>query len=60
VVVEGVVDEDGCMRQVRAVESTDKKLEAAAIEAAGQWVFEPATRNGAPVRVLYTVTLNGH
>jgi TonB family protein len=59
VVVEGVVDEDGCMRQVRAVQSTDKKLEAPAIEAAKKWVFEPATRNGVPVRVLYPITTNG-
>lgn len=59
VIVEGVVDEDGCMRQVRAVESTDKTLEAPAIKAAEKWVFEPATRNGAPVRVFYTVTTNG-
>jgi len=60
VVVEGVVDEDGCMRQVRTAESTDKGLEAAAMESVGQWVFEPATLNGAPVRVFYSVTINGY
>jgi len=60
VVVEGVVDEDGCMRQVRVADSTDEKLNAAAVESVEKWLFEPATRNGTPVRVTFTVTINGH
>jgi protein TonB len=60
VVVEALIDEDGCVRQTRIVESktTDRSLDAAAVKAVEQWVFLPATKDGRPVRVYYDMTFN--
>jgi TonB family protein len=53
VVVEALIDEDGCVRQTRILQSktADRSLDAAAVKAAEQWVFLPATKDGRPVRV---------
>jgi protein TonB len=59
VVVEAVVDTDGKVDRVRIKESLDKDygLDQAAVEAAGQWEFEPGTFEGKPAPVLITFTL---
>jgi len=58
VVVEAVIDEDGCVRQTRVVRSVLKSMDDAAVRSLEQWVFLPATLNGRPVRVFYTLTFN--
>jgi hypothetical protein len=59
-VVEAVIDEDGCIRQPRIVNATDTGFGRSTVKNLEQWVFEPATLDGRPVRVLYTLTVNSH
>jgi TonB family protein len=57
VVVESVIDEDGCVRQAKVVQSAGKRFDAAAVNSIEQWVFLPAVRDGRPVRVFYVLTV---
>jgi TonB family protein len=57
VVVEALIDEDGCVRQTRIVRSVLKSMDQSAAHAIEQWVFLPATLNGRPVRVFYTLSV---
>jgi TonB family protein len=57
VVAEAVIDEDGCVRQVRVLRSAGKRVDAAAVDAIEQWVFLPAILDGRPVRVFYVLTV---
>jgi TonB family protein len=58
--VEAVIDEDGCVRQTKIVQSqtADRGVDAEAVKAIEQWVFLPATQNGHPVKVFYVLTFN--
>jgi TonB family protein len=58
VVVEAVIDEDGCVRQTRVLHSAGKRVDAAAVNAMERWVFLPATLDGRPVRVFYVLTVS--
>jgi TonB family protein len=58
IVLEGIIDEDGCVRQLKVLKSTDEGLSSAALKSIGQWVFQPATLDGRPVRVSYVVTFS--
>jgi TonB family protein len=60
VVVESIIDDEGCVRNVRALKERPNGLTKAAIEAARQWVFLPATFGGKPVKVYYVLTVNFH
>ena len=60
VVVEAVIDEDGCVRQAKVVQSAKNSMDAAAVKAIEQWVFLPAISDGRPVRVFYNLTVNAH
>jgi TonB family protein len=53
-----IIDEDGCVREAKVLQSTQKKLGAAALEAVRQWVYQPIKVDGKPVRVLNFVTFN--
>ena len=59
VVVEAVIDEDGCVRQAKVVQSAtaERALDFAAVNAIEQWVFLPAILDGRPVRVFYVLTV---
>jgi TonB family protein len=57
VIAELVIDEGGKVRNVAIHESPADELSAAATEAIEQWTFEPATKDGKPVAVSYSVTL---
>jgi TonB family protein len=57
-VVEAVIDEDGCVRQARVLQSGGKSMDDEAVRSIEQWVFLPATRNGHPVSVFYVLTFN--
>jgi iron complex outermembrane receptor protein len=56
-----VVDADGSVKSVEVDEPVSPELDAAAIEAAKRWKFEPALRDGKPVvaRVLGRVRFIG-
>lgn len=57
VIVEAVIDENGTVTKVRAVESPDPMLTEAALEAVKKWTYKPATKKGKPVKVFLTVTV---
>jgi TonB family protein len=57
-VVETVIDETGHVTQPKIKTSSgDKDLDQAAIDAVSAWTFQPATLDGKPVAVYYTLTL---
>jgi TonB family protein len=58
VVLEVVIDEDGCVRQSKVLEGEGTAMASASVEAVPKWVFQPATLDGRPVRVFYILTLN--
>jgi TonB family protein len=58
VVAQGIVDEDGCLRQVEILEGSDEKLNAVVLAAFRQWVFQPATLEGQPVSAHYVLTMS--
>lgn len=55
-IVEVIIDEDGCTRQIRILKAS-KNLDAQALEAVQRWVFQPAMKDGHPVRVYYVLTI---
>jgi TonB family protein len=57
-VVEALIDEAGCVRQVKILQSTDRSLDAATVATFEQWAFLPAIRDHRPVRVIDTLTLD--
>jgi TonB family protein len=52
-----VVGQDGRVERAEVTESLRADLDASAIEAVNSWRFEPATRDGQPVPVLFVVTM---
>ena len=57
-VVEALIDEAGCVRQVKVLQSPNRSLDAATVATFEQWAYLPATRDHRPVRVIDTLTLN--
>jgi protein TonB len=55
VLVEFVVDEYGRVIHPRVVRSTHAEFEAPTLAALSKWMFEPGTRNRAPVRFRMVV-----
>ena len=53
VLIEMVVTADGQPRDIHILESAGSVLDEAVIAAAGQWRFEPAWKDGRPVRTRY-------
>jgi TonB family protein len=60
VVVEAILDEDGCVRQPRVLQDAGRDLDAEAIHSIERWVFLPAMRDGRPVKVYYVLTVNNY
>ena len=56
VILEAVIGIDGTVRNVRVLRSVPL-LDAAAVEAVRQWLFNPTRLNGEPVPVVMTVTV---
>jgi periplasmic protein TonB len=56
VILEAVIGIDGTVRDVRVLRSVPL-LDAAAVEAVRQWLFNPTRLNGEPVPVVMTVTV---
>ncbi len=58
VIVEVVIDREGCVRKASVLKGLPFKLEDAAVAAVRYWSFEPATLAGRPVKVYYVLTVN--
>ena len=58
VIVEAIIDDEGCVRNIRPLQELPDGLTEAAMAAVGQWVFSPATLEGRPVKVYYVLTIN--
>jgi TonB family protein len=58
VILQVVVDEDGCVRDSKVVQGVNRYQDSGALEAVRQWVFLPATLEGKPVSVIYVLTIN--
>jgi len=57
VILECVIDRTGRVVQSKVLKGLPLGLDAAAVAAAEQWRYSPATRNGKPVRVYYPLTV---
>lgn len=55
VVLKVLVSEDGAPARITVEKAAREDLTRAAIAAAGQWRFEPARKNGRPVRTFTTL-----
>lgn len=58
VIIEATIDRTGHVRDARVLKPLPDGLDQAAVDAVQQWTFAPGTLNGAPVDVLYNVTVN--
>jgi protein TonB len=56
VLLEGVIDRDGSVRDIRLLRG-DSRLSAAAIDAVRQWRYEPFRSNGERVDMLATLSV---
>jgi TonB family protein len=57
VVLQGIVDRTGSVRDVRVVQSLEPSLDSAARTAFTQWEFRPATRGGEPIAIVISVQM---
>jgi TonB family protein len=60
VTVRFVVDENGDVQDARAVDSTDKRFESAALDAVRKWKFKPGRKGGKPVDTQMELPINFH
>ncbi len=59
VLLEGVIATEGNILSLRSVNSlVNAELTKAAMEAVGQWRYQPTLLNGQPVEVITTITIN--
>jgi len=58
VVVESIIDEEGCVQNLRICKSVHPSLDLATLDAVRRWVFRPAELDGKPVKVYYTLTVS--
>lgn len=58
VILEAIIDERGDVVNIRVLKGLPKGLDQAALDAVETWKFKPATLEGKPVKVYYTLTVN--
>ncbi len=58
VIVEAVINKAGSVESVRVLKGLPMGLDTAAVDTVKKWKFKPATLNGKPVTVYYTLTVN--
>ena len=58
VIIESIIDAEGCMRKAKVLRGLSDGLSEAALEAMRLWVFSPAHFQEKPVAVYYTLTVN--
>jgi TonB family protein len=57
-IVEAIIDETGHVTNVRLLKNLSPGLDLAAMDAVCGWRYEPATFEGKPVKVYYSLTVN--
>ncbi len=57
VILQAVIDDDGSVSDVEVLNSTDPVFDDAAVDAVRQWRWEPATSDGRPVTVYFTIVV---
>jgi protein TonB len=58
VVLNAVIDEQGRVRNPTVAESSgNADLDRSALDTVAQWIYRPATLDGKPVEVYYTITI---
>lgn len=58
VIVEAIIGRDGCLNNMHILKGLPDGLDGSALMALSNWVFDPATLDGKPVKVYYTLTVN--
>ena len=58
VIVEALVDKSGVVKDAIVLKPLPFGLSDAALDAVKQWQFQPATQNGAPVDVVFNLTID--
>jgi TonB family protein len=58
VIVEAIIDAEGCVTNVRPLQELPNGLTESAMSAVSKWAFSPATLEGQPVKVYYILTIN--
>ena len=58
VIVEAIIDKAGLVTNVRVLKGLPMGLDQSAVDAIKTWRFKPATLNGRPVSVYYSLTVN--
>lgn len=58
VILESTIDEQGNVTNIKVLKGLPMGLSEAAVEAVQTWKFKPATFEGRPVKVYYTLTVN--
>jgi TonB family protein len=58
VILEAIIDEQGDVTNVNVLKGLPEGLDQAAVDAVKTWKFKPATFEGRPVKVYYTLTVN--
>lgn len=58
VILEAIIDERGDVVNLKVLKGLPKGLDQAALDAVKGWKFKPATLEGKPVKVYYTLTVN--
>ena len=57
VILEAIIDAEGHVRDVKVLKGLPMGLTESAVETAMQWKFEPATLQGEPVAVYFSLTI---
>jgi protein TonB len=53
-----VIRPDGLAHDINVITAPDSGLAAKAVEAVGQWKFQPGTKDGEPVAIKATIEVN--
>jgi TonB family protein len=57
VILEAIIDSEGCVTDPQVVKGVDRELDQKTLDTVKDWIFEPATLEGVPVKVYYTLTV---
>jgi TonB family protein len=58
IILESIIDEEGCVINIKVLQSLDPGLDEATKAALRSWTFQPAMYKGMPVKVYYSLTIN--
>jgi periplasmic protein TonB len=60
VILQAIITKTGTVEEITVLRSADPLLDQAAMQAVKQWIYRPATLNGRPIKVFFTVTVKFH